>query len=241
MIQCPNCGVESEENANFCSLCGELLLDGNSESQMFNKSGRIGREEKILTDYQRLSGLQKRKIFWKISGLVLFSSIILTLLIDYVGNSTISWSRYPATISLVLFINFTLNTFLHNKWLPLAGLSFLSLLSLFILFDIYAEETGWKTELGIIVLFAGYLTVFTLIYIIRNSKQKGLNVIAYSLFTAGILSVCTESLISIYRSGTIHPGWSLIVVVSAILISLLLLYIHYRLKKATDLRRFFHI
>ncbi len=241
MIQCPNCGVESEENSNFCSLCGEPLFDGSNKNQTFNKSGRIGREEKILTDYQRLSGIQKRKIFWKISGLVLISAIILTLLIDYVGNNTITWSRYPATVSMVLFINFTLNTFLHNKWLPLAVLSFISIVLLFTLFDIYAGKTGWKIIPGIVILLFAYVTVFTLIFLIRKAKQKGLNVIAYSLIASGIICVFIEGLISLYNSSTISLKWSLIVVVSAALISFLLLYIHYRLKKATDLKRFFHI
>lgn len=241
MKQCLNCGVESEENANYCSLCGEHLRYESIENPTLNKSGRIGREEKILTDYQRLSGLQKRKIFWKLSGLVIISAIILTLLIDYIGNNSITWSKYPATICLILFINFTLNTFLHNKWVLLAGLSFLSLALLFILFDLYAEDTGWKTELGIVILLIPYVTVFTLIFLIRNAKQKGLNVIAYSLLASGILCICVEGLISIYQFSTIILSWSLIVVVSSLIISLLLLYLHYRLEKATDLKRFFHI
>jgi hypothetical protein len=241
MIKCPNCGVESEENSNYCSLCGEPLLDGSSENQTFNKSGRIGREEKIITDYQRLSGFQKRKIFWKISGLILISAFILTILIDYVVNGAITWSRYPASICVVLFINFTLNTFLHNRWILFAGLSFLSFALLFILFDVYAGETGWKTLPGISLLIVAYISVFTLVFLIRKARQKGLNVIAWSLLAAGVICVCVEGLISIYNRSLIKLEWSLIVIVSATLISFLLLYIHYRLKKATDLKRFFHI
>jgi hypothetical protein len=241
MIQCTNCGVKTEENANFCSLCGEPMADETVGSQGFDKSGRIGREEKMLTDYQRLTGFQKRKIFWKISGLILISGIIITLIIDFTGNQNITWSKYPATISLVLFINITLNTYLHHNWIPLAGISFLSFFLLFFLFDLYAGETGWKTELGIAVLIVVYVTVFSLVYLIRNSRQKGLNVIAWSLLATGILCVCTEAMISIYTSGKITAGWSLIVIVSAAIIASLLLYIHYRLGKATDLKRFFHI
>ncbi len=241
MKQCPNCGVESEENASYCSLCGEPLFDGASITQTFQKSGRIGREQRVLTDFQQLSGIQKRKIFWKISGLIFISAIVLTLLIDYLSNNAITWSRYPATISVVLFINFTLNTFLHNKWIPLAGLSFLSFALLFFLFDAYAGGTGWKTVPGIIILLVAYSTVFTLVYLIRKAKQKGLNVIAWSIIAAGIICVCIDGLISLYNNSNIIPGWSLIVMVSALLISFLLLYIHYRLKKATDLKRFFHI
>lgn len=241
MKRCPNCGVESEENANFCSLCGEPLLDEITENTSLIRSGITHREEKLLTDYQRLTGFQKRLIFWQISGLILISGIIITLLIDFITHRNITWSKYPATISLVLFINFTLNTFLRKKIKLMVALSFLSVTGLFILFDIYAGDTGWEIKLGIPILLAAYLTVFFLIFLVQKAKQKGLNIIAYSMVAAGLFCFYTEGMISVYFRSSVYFGWSLIVMVSVVLIALLLLFIHYRLKKATDLKRFFHI
>lgn len=241
MIRCPNCGVEAEENANFCSLCGEPLLENTADDGAFIKSGNLRREEKLLTDYQQLTGFQKRKIFWQISGLILVSGIIVTLLIDFIGNRDITWSKYPATISLVLFLNFTLNTFLRRNLILMAVLSFLSVTALFTLFDVYAGDTGWEIKLGIPIILIAYITVFILIFLVRKAKQKGLNIIAYSMIAAGVLGVCVEGMISIYFRSSVYFGWSLIVMVSVALIAMLLLFIHYRLKKATDLKRFFHI
>ena len=241
MIQCPNCGVELEENANFCSLCGEPLPDRITDNPAFIKSEKIRKEEKLLTDYQKLTGIQKRKIFWTISGIILISGIVITLLIDFVKNQGMTWSKYVATISLILHINISLNTFLQKKIIPMLSLSFLSVLALFILLDIYAGETGWQIKLGIPVLFVAYVTIFVLVLMISNSSQKGLNIIAYSLIAAGVLCGCIDGIITVYRRSTVSFGWSLIVMVSVLLISMLLLYIHYRLKKITDLQRFFHI
>ena len=241
MVQCPNCGVEVEENANFCSLCGEPLLENTAGNETFIKSGKFRREEKLLTDYQQLTGYQKRKIFWQISGLILISGIIITLLIDFIANNNITWSKYPATVILVLFINFTLNTFLRKRIILMLALSFLSVTALFILFDVYIGHTGWEIKLGIPILLVAYLTVFFLIFLIRKARQKGLNIIAWSLIAAGVLSVCTEGMISVYSQNTVNFGWSLIVIVSVVFIAIPLFYIHYRLKKATDLKRFFHI
>jgi len=241
MVRCPNCGVEQEENANFCSLCGEPLPGKILDSQSFIKSGKLRREGKLLTDYQQLTGFQKRKIFWTISGLVFISAIIIALFIDFVGNQKITWSKYPATVSLVLFINFTLNTFMRKRIILMLTLSFLSVTALFMLIDVYAGDTGWDIKLGIPIILAAYLTVFVLIFLIRRSKLKGLNIIAYSLIAGGLLSVCTEGIISVYSRSSISLGWSLIVMVSVALTAMLLLYIHYRLKKVTDLKRFFHI
>jgi hypothetical protein len=241
MKRCPNCGVESEENANFCSLCGEPLFENTADNAAFIKSGKLRREEKLLTDYQQLTGFQKRKIFWQISGLILISGIIITLLIDFIGNRNITWSKFPATIGLVLFINFTLNTFLRKKITLMVVLSFLSVTGLFFLFDVFAGDTGWEIKPGIPILLAAYLTVFVLIFLVRKAKQKGLNIIAYSMVAAGLLCFYTEGMISVYFRNSVYFGWSLVVMVSVALIAMLLLFIHYRLKKATDLKRFFHI
>jgi hypothetical protein len=144
-------------------------------------------------------------------------------------------------VSLVLFINFTLNTFLRQKIILIVVLSFLSVTGLFILFDVFAGDTGWEIKLGVPIILAAYLTIFFLIFLVRKAKQKGLNVIAYSLIAAGLLCICVDGLISVFSRNPIYFGWSLIVMVSVGLIAMLLLFVHYRLKKATDLKRFFHI
>ena len=241
MIQCNNCGVELEENANFCSLCGEPLVKMTRDNLDIINSGKTLQDEKLSMDFQKLTGIQKRKIFWKISGIILISAMILTLLIDFIANQTITWSKYPAAVSFVLFINFTLNTYLHKKNLLLLAISFLFTTFLFILFDIYAGETGWELKLGVPVLLALYITIYSLVLLIRNAKQKGLNIIAFSLIASGLLCIYIEAIISIFFQNSLTFGWSLIVLVSVALISTLLFYIHYRLKKATDLKRFFHI
>lgn len=241
MIICPNCGVELEEIANFCSLCGEPVLKKSAENRAYIKSGKGRQEERLLTDYQRLTGFQKRKIFWTISGFILISGMVLSLLIDFIVNRAVTWSKFPATISLVLFINFTLNTFLRNKIMLMLIFSFLSVTGLFILFDTFAGDTGWDLRMGAPVLVAAYLTVLLLIFLVRRARQKGLNIIAYSLIALGLLCVYTEGIICLFIRGSINFEWSLIVMVSVVFVSILLLYTHYRLKRATDLKRFFHI
>ncbi|MFO8001860.1 MAG: DUF6320 domain-containing protein [Marinilabilia sp.] len=241
MVQCPYCGVEPEENANFCSLCGEPLLEKNKDDLAFIKSRKDQQEEKLLTDYQKLTGRQKRHILWKISGMVLISIFLITMIIDLVGNGSITWSKYPATVSLVLFINTTLAVFLYRKKFLCLSLSFLSTSALLVLLDLYAEGTGWSMKLGIPFLLAAYIIVFVLVRLIKRTREKGMNIIAYSLVASGLLSLSIDGIISLYTGTTISFGWSLIVLVSACIIAALLLYVHFRLKKATDLRRFFHI
>ncbi len=241
MIQCPYCGVELGENVNFCSLCGEPLWNKNKNNVAFIRKRTVQQNEQLLTDYQKLTGKQKRRLFWKISGMVLLSGILITLIIDLASSQSITWSRYPGTISMILFLNITLMVFYHKNNILWLSLSFISTSALLILLDLYAKGSGWGMQLGIPLLLAAYITVFALLKLINNTKQKGMNVIAYCLITAGVLSTCIDGIISIYTDGNISFGWSLIVLVSACIIAALLLYVHFRLKRATDLKRFFHI
>jgi len=241
MIRCSYCGVELDENANFCSLCGEPVWDKNADKLAYIKSRKQQQEEKLLTDYQKLSGFQKRMLFWKISGIILISGLVITLIIDLVGNQSITWSKYPATASLVLFLNTTLIAFWYKKTGLMLFFSFLTTSAFLILVDIYAGNTGWGMRLGIPLLLAAYAGIFVFIFIVRKAEQKGLNIIAYSLIVSGLLSVCIDGIISLYSIKSLHFEWSLIIMVSLAVIASLLLYIHFRLKRGTDLKRFFHI
>lgn len=239
MIYCKNCGVELEENANFCSLCGQPVSDKNSVGLDYLTSNKT--ERTVLSNFQKLTQLQKRKIFWKISGMILISGILITSTINLVGYHAITWSKYIITIGLALFVNITLISFLYKKIFLLFFLSFITSSVLIFFLDIYTRNTGWVTKLGIPLLLATYIIVLLSILIEKRTKQKGLNLIAYWLIASGLLCVCIDGIISIYIKNRLYFGWSLTVMVSAILVSSLLLYLHNRLKKVTDLKRFFHI
>ena len=241
MKTCANCEVELDESMNFCPLCGEPMIDENTDNIEYINLRKQKQEEKMLTAYQRLSGLQKRKLFWEISGIILISGIFVSLIINLFGGNNITWSRYSMTVCAVLFANITLFCFWLKKTILLLAGSFVSSSVLLILLDLFKNNIGWGFKLGIPLLFAAYFIIFGLILIIRNAKKKELNLIAYSLIAAGLLSICAEGIITLYIDNILELHWSLVVFACVLSISSLLLYIQYRLKKGTDLKRFFHI
>jgi hypothetical protein len=241
MVRCSYCGVELEENANFCSLCGEPVWSQEADKLNYIKSRKREQEQKFLTDYQKLTGFQKRMVFWQISGMILVAGGLITFIIDLVANQGITWSRYPVTVTLVLFINTTLISFWLRRVILLLTFSFMATSILLVLLDIYAGNTGWGMQLGIPLLLAGYVGIYIFIMMVRNSDQRGLNIIAYSLVISGLLCLCIDGILSLYSGTSLHFRWSLIVMASVAIISPILLYVHYRLKKVTDLKRFFHI
>ncbi len=239
MIYCENCGVELEENANYCSLCGEPVSNENSTELDYLNSGKTKKIER--TNFQKLTQLQKRKIFWEIAGIILFSGMLITLTINLVGSHTLNWSKYIITIGLALFVNITLVLFLHKKIFLQFSLSFLTSATFIFLLDLYTGNAGWGTKLGIPLLLAAYIIVLSFILVEKKTKKKELNLIAYSIIASGLLCVCIDGIISVYTKNCLSFGWSITVMVAAIFVSSILLYVHVRLKKGTDLKRFFHI
>ncbi len=241
MGTCTYCGVELEKNMNFCPLCGEPIPDENRDKKEYIEIRKRKQGEKQLTDYQKLTPAEKRKLFWEISIIILVSGIIVTLIIDYIIGNTISWSKYPVLVCTVLFINISLISFWHHRIFLIFSGSFVSTSILLILLDIYKGYIGWGIKLGIPLLLSTYTLLFILLLIVKHAKKRGLNIIAWSFIAAGMLSICVEGIISFYKNFRFHFEWSMIVIASVLLIATLLFFLHHRLKEEPDLKRFFHI
>ncbi|MCF8231648.1 MAG: DUF6320 domain-containing protein [Bacteroidales bacterium] len=241
MKPCANCGVEVEENANFCPLCGEPVVDKHTGNIDYITIRKRKKEEKALTDYQKLSSLQKRKLFWEISGIVLITGILVTLLIDLFASSRITWSRYSVTVCAVLFLNTTLIRFWPKNLMVLMLGSMTSTSALLILLDVFTGNMDWGVNLGVPLLVVAHILTLALTKIIKRAREKGLNIIAYSFIALGIFSLGIEGVVSLYVKNAINLHWSLVVIASVLPGAAILFFIHYRLKRGTDLRRFFHI
>jgi hypothetical protein len=239
MNECKFCGVELDSFMNYCPLCGKKSEDSSVNRAEASKG--IIDDELDAYDLNELTEPQKSKLFWELSGIILVSGIFVSVLIDLITNKTISWSRYILSIGLVLFFNISLLTFLKNRVFLMLFLSFVSVSILLWILDFLHLNIGWGINLGVPIILIIYALLFILYRLIETSRQKGINIIAYVMISAGILLVCIESILSLQRTGNIHLYWSLIALVSLLSVSIILLFIHFRLKKVTDLKRFFHI
>lgn len=241
MTYCKTCGVELEITMKFCPLCGEHIRDETLEKEGHLPMQETKQEERLLSDFKELTPVQRRKLFWQLSGIILISGMIVTFIINLIINQSITWSKFSMSACLILFINITLLVFSRKKIiLSLIG-CFISTSILLVLFDMFNKNIGWASKLGIPLVFAFYLVVFVLISLVRMSKQRGINLIAYFLIASGILSLCIEGIISLQINNMLSFHWSIIALSSVLSVSVILLFIHYRLRKGTDLKRFFHI
>ncbi|MBN1415215.1 MAG: zinc-ribbon domain-containing protein [Bacteroidales bacterium] len=240
MAFCKNCGVDLEDNMNFCPLCGDSVdekVNGIKPIEQIQNSSR----ENLLSDYENLTQKQRRKLFWELSGIILGSGIIVTLIMDLIINKHITWSKYTVTICLVLFVNTTIISFWRQRILLLFAGSFVSTSILLVLLDMFTLNIGWGVKLGIPFLFSFYFFALILTLLLKSSKQRGFNILAFFFIAVGGITICIDGIISFYNKNTFYLHWSLIVIVCLIPISSILFFIHYRLKKGINLKRFFHI
>jgi len=241
MRPCTNCGVALEDNMNFCPLCGEPIIDEKTENVEYIEVRKRVQNDKLLTAYQKLSAGQKRKLFWEISGIILFSGMLITFIIDLMRGGDLSWSKYPITACAALLANVTLVSFFPKRTLFQIVGTFVSTSAFLILLDVFSGKMDWGVKLGIPLLFATYVIISILVMMIRRAKEKAFNLIAYTFLASGLLCFCIESIISLYIHNTWKIQWSLVVIASVFPIAAILFFIHYRLRRGSDLRRFFHI
>jgi len=235
---CPQCGVELDDDLPACPLC---KTSAQPTGRIENNTDYFNQPRELLSDFHALSRIQKRKLFWELSGIILLSGILVTLIIDVLTTQRITWSRYTVTICKVIFANFTLFSFLRHKLLIMLVGSFGSTSLLLVLLDMYNQKIGWGSQLGIPLLLAFYLIVIILTILVKKARHLGLNILGFFFLATGLYAMCVEIIVSGYIHGHIMLRWGLIVFVSVIPIAAILFFIHYKLRKGIELKRFFHI
>jgi hypothetical protein len=234
MNLCANCGVELDESIRICPLCG--LNTGQPVS--------VEKKETAVQYPSDLIILQKketRKHLLELTGVITFSAIAVCSIVDLVLNRRLSWSLYADTAVLAAWICLALILLpIRKYYIVIPGL-LITLLSMLFLFDIYSGAIDWFFKLGLPVLFAAFLLITIIFVLWHVAHFRGFNILAFSFLLLSGFCIITEICIDKYLYGSISVRWSLIVAVSILPISLVLLFLHYRMKKGKRLDSYFHV
>ncbi len=240
MEYCKNCEVELDDDMAFCPLCG-LSAGEEPIAVKISKEKYAHFRDKTIDEIENLSFIQKLNLIWKISGIILISGIIITLVINLIISHNINWGKYNLIASLVIFANISIAIFFRKKPLLLIICSLTSLILMFLTIDYLNGDNDWGIKLGIPIVTSVYVLSLVIFVLIRISNQIGFNILAYIFIAIATLLLCIELFVSLYSHQIIILKWSLITGASLIPISGLLFFVHYKLKKGIDLKRFFHI
>ena len=234
MTICKKCGVELEAGLEICPLCNEHIQESDEARNKKNSTT-------YNPGYNPLSKHEKVRVFWEISSLFHFSALVVTVLIDLITNRTLSWSLYAATCITASFIYITLITLTYNKlWIFLPGL-LINTLGFLVLVDLFDNGINWFVNPGLPL--AGFFVALLgmVMFYGFQTKQKGFNIVAFAALAIGTYCILAEIFINLAKHSIVSLSWSVIVAASMLPFSLFLFFFHYRLKRGTSLRRFFHL
>lgn len=227
MAICKNCGVELGEGNERCPLC-EPSDDG---------AGRMASP----ADLFRLSRIQNTKNLYEIIMLLLVSGVIITTAIDVAFGKGMGWSLLTTTCLGYLIALASGFWFLRKRpyYMILATAVFTMLFLWFI--DLLTGETEWFFQMACPLVISGAVLSAAVLYLNSFSRYRGLNLLATVLVALALFILITEYLTDRLRSSEFTPSWSLVAAASLVIIAMIFIFIHYRLKRGHSLGRMFHI
>jgi len=234
MNLCTNCGVELDEGFTSCPLCG--FASGLKENP-----GTITPSEHYPSDIILLYKEENRKHIWELSGVITFSGIAVCTIVDLVIHKTLSWSRYADTSILASWICLTLILLTFRKYFIIIPGLLLTILTTLFLFNLFSPPVNWFYGIGLPVTIALFVAVSVIVVLWKVAHFKGFNILAFAFIVLSGFCIVSEIFIDKYLSDKVNIQWSAIVAVSILPISLVLLFVHYRMKRGKRLDSYFHV
>jgi len=232
MKLCTNCGVELEESLKQCPLCGK-----NPDDKEQDKPETMNYPSDIINLHKK----EIRRHIWELSGIIAFSGMAVCTIVDLVIGEGVKWSLFAdaSIISAWAFLTFILLSF-RKSWLMISGFA-VTILLMLLMFDLISGKSSWFIPVGLPVTLSAFLAVSLSLIMNQFARFKGFNILAIIFVSIAGFCILTEIIIDKYIYGHIDVKWSLIAAVSILPISLVLLFVHYRMKKGNKLDSYFHI
>jgi hypothetical protein len=234
MSYCTNCGVELDNDLVSCPLCGFTI--GQETVSKTNE-----RSEYYPSDIILLHKKETRRHIWELSGIISFSGIVVCTIVDLVIHKSLSWSLYAGTAIMALWICLTLILLAFRKYFIIfPGLLF-SILTMLFLFDLFSPPVNWFLGLGLPITVALIVAAVIIILLWKIAHFRGFNILAIAFLVLSGFCMISEVFIDKYVYARVDIRWSAIVAVSIFPIALVLLFVHYRMKKGKRLDSYFHV
>ncbi|SIQ39846.1 hypothetical protein SAMN05920897_10862 [Alkalispirochaeta americana] len=225
---CTHCGVRLEPHRERCPLCGmEELQEEVPGLTEYPENPQVG---------EIPSG---RKIVFRFITLLLVAAGAVVLVVDGLFNGGVSWSP------LVIYSLGTAWVFLALPFteVPPWGAYLLDVIAVAALLYGIAHATGgtwsWYLDVALPILLVCALVIA--VTVVAVQRVRGGVRLAVSLAMAGVVCVGVDLVIRNYRGQPLHPGWSGLVLLTALPAALFFLIFHATVLRYIDLRRRLHL
>jgi len=226
---------------SICKNCGVDLGEGNDKCPLCDPSDPGKKRVVSPADLFRVSRIENSRHLYEIVMLILVSGVIITIAIDAVFGKGMTWSLATTTCIGYLIAMVSGVYLLRGKpYLMIVVTASATILFLWLI-DHFTGDHGWSRALGCPMAISGALLMAAVIFLNSLSKYRGLNLLATILVALALFSVVTEYLIDRLVTSVFTPQWSVVTAASLLIIAMIFIFIHYRLKRGRSLGRLFHI
>lgn len=227
---CENCGVELDDNVNICPLCNDNEEDNTGSKTIIYPSDALDMARK-----------DSRKYAWELSGVVTFSGIIISLMVDLVFERGLSWSFYSVNALLYVWSVITIFYFaVRRPYILLPGLLIATLGMLFLI-DLTDKSIVWFLPIAMPITVTFFALIVLVVTVSKTARYKGFNILAVIMLAICLFCLGTETFIDLAVKKGILIKWSAVVTAALLPASIVLLFMHYRLKRGRRLDSFFHV
>lgn len=227
MSICKNCGVDLGEGNDICPLCDPQETE----------PGKI----KSPADLFSLSRKETARHLYEITILLLVSGVIITIAIDAVFGRGMSWSLTSTTcIGYVIAMVSGIYFFYRKPYLMVTVTGAATMIFLWLL-DMLTGGSKWFMSMAFPLVAAATVLTVAVIFLNSLSRYRGLNLLATILLALAIFMVAIEYLTDMMLTSEFKPQWSVVTAASLVIISLIFVFIHFRLKRGRSLGRIFHV
>jgi hypothetical protein len=227
MSICKNCGVDLGEGNDICPLCDPEETE----------PGKI----KSPADLFRVSRKETARHLYEMTILLLVSGIIITVAIDAVFRRGMSWSLTSTTCIGYVIAMVSGIYFFYRKPYLMITVSGASTMIFLWLIDMITGGSRWFMSMAFPMVAAATVLTVTVIFLNSLSRYRGLNLLATILLALAIFLVVIEYLTDMLLTSEFTPQWSVVTAASLVIISLIFVFIHFRLKRGRSLGRMFHV
>lgn len=239
MPYCYRCGVELEKGAAACPLCGSSVPGAYEEPDSPSRPAYPD----FVHDPEygaALSGPERRRIALEILTLALGLAAASSVVID-LADGGLGWSRFVAAAGLGVWGVCAGIIALWNRpgWAAAAAAA--ACMAAMAGIDAAASWRGWSLSVGFPMALTVAAGAFAVGASLRKARRRGLDVAGHALIAAAAALCVLELALELYLNGRAFLRWSLITAASIVPVSLLFYYMHARLLRGADLRKFFRL
>ena len=230
---CQRCGVEVEEDARRCPLCGcaihSMATDGSEEPAPAPRK-------------RREAGRSIRRWVIELLSILALTGALVVLAVDLAADMSVSWALFPLAFIAFVWVSVTMGVLISRRtWVYLPAQTAAVCLFLYSL-DGLTPGSDWFVPLALpVTLLTGTVLGLTLLAVRRLALSAFGSTIA-AMAAAGVLAVGLELLINAHFHDSWTVSWSAVVFGCTLLLVVLAAYLRswFRARQA-ELRKLLHL